>query len=131
MKTAHAADTISSAQEPQPKAVLVVSLANFDVCHASPLAIAWLDYPLDRLLGRSLMLSVPLLGQALTLAVRGLSQLPTPLNISMMNPDGARLVVSVHQVDADAIIDFEIADGQDDRVELQDEPPLPNSRSGS
>ncbi len=107
MKTADVPNTVPAPSEPQPKAVLVVSLANFDVRHASPLAIAWLDFPLDRLLGRSLMLSLPLLGQALTLAVaRGLSELPTPLGVSMVNPDGARLMVSVHQVDADAIIDF-------------------------
>jgi hypothetical protein len=115
MKTAHVPNVDSVSPEPQPKAVLVVSLANFDVRHATPLAIAWLDYPLDRLLGCSLMLSVPLLGQALTLAVaRGLSQLPTPLSVSMMNPDGARLLVSVRQVEADAIIDFAVADESGD-----------------
>ena len=113
MKTAHVSNTVPVAAEPERKAVLVVTLANFDVRYASPLAVAWLDYPIDRLLGRSLMLSVPPLGQALTLAVaRGLSQLPTPLGVGMASPDGARLSVFVRQVDADAIIDFEIADGQ-------------------
>ena len=113
MKTAHVSNTVPVAPEPERKAVLVVTLANFDVRYASPLAIAWLDYPIDRLLGRSLMLSVPPLGQALTLAVaHGLSRLPTPLGVGMTSPDGARLLVSVRQVDADAIIDFEIADGQ-------------------
>jgi len=125
MNTARAANAIPSAPESQPKAVLVVSLASFDVLHASPLAIAWLDYPIDRLLGRSLMLSVPPLGQALTLAAaHGLSELPTPLGVSMVNSDGARLMVYAHRVDADAIIDFEIAEAQDDHAEPGEKPPI-------
>lgn len=111
MKTVHAADAVPSAPDLERKAVLVVSLANFDVRSASPLAIAWLDFPLDRLLGRSLMLSMPQLGQALTFAVaHGLSHRPIPLGVPLANPDGTRLAVHVHQVDADAIIDFSLVD---------------------
>lgn len=129
MKTTQAARTVPSPPEPRRKAVLIVALSNFDVRYASPLAITWLDYPIDRLLGRSLMLSVPPLGQALTLAVaHGLSQLPTPLGVAMVNPDGARLMVSVHQVGADAVIDFVLADGQDTSADAPKNPTVSRSR---
>lgn len=100
-----------SVRESQRKAVLVISLENFDVRYASPLAIEWLSLPADRLLGRSLMLSVPPLGQALTLAVSdGLSQSATTLGVTMATPEGHRLVVTAHRADMDAIIDFSPTD---------------------
>lgn len=129
MKIALTPKTVPAPPASQQKAVLIVALSNFAVRYASPLAITWLDYPIDRLLGRSLMLSVPLLGQALTLAVaHGLSQVPTPLGVTMADPVGAGLMVSVHQVDADAVIDFALADRRDVDTQPSGKPIIPNSR---
>lgn len=107
MITAQAPAVDSTHEAPQRKAVLVVAADNFDIRYASPQAIEWIDLPADRLLGRSIMLSLPPLGQALTLAVSaGLSSEPEPLNVVMARPDGSPLVVRARRVDADIIIDF-------------------------
>lgn len=96
------------------QAVLVVSLGNLHVRYASPLAIEWLGLPADRLFGRSLILSLPNLGQALTLALSGgLSPLPTPLGVRVSRPDGTRLTPYIHQVDADVIVEFQVDEEHD------------------
>src|SRR5688572_13766786 len=102
-------DTASAQQ-----AVLVVSLGNLHVRYASPLAVEWLGLPADRLFGRSLILSLPNLGQALTLALSGgLSPLPTPLGVRISKSDGTRLTPYIHQVDADVIVEFQVDEEHD------------------
>ena len=106
---------MDAATAPQPvpesaaqQARLVVALENLHVRYATSLALAWLGMRADRLLGRSLMLSQPELGQALTLALAGgLSPLPAPLGVVVTRPDGMRVTPLVHQVDADAIVEFQ------------------------
>jgi hypothetical protein len=73
---------------------LVVGLGDLSVTEASPTALAWLGLPRDRLVGRSLMLSCPELGQALTVAIAGgLGPTPSPLPVTMASPGRARLRV--------------------------------------
>ncbi|HEX3134205.1 MAG TPA: hypothetical protein VHX44_11565 [Planctomycetota bacterium] len=111
MITAPASNIPRTTPDPQRKAVLVVSLDNFDVRYASPLAVEWLGLPANRLLDRSLIFSQPPLSQALTLAVSsGLSPEPTPVGVTMTTPRGQRLLVAAHRADNDAVIDFTLAD---------------------
>lgn len=94
------------------QALLVVSLQNLDVRYASQRAVDCLGLPAGRLLGRSLLLSLPPLGQALTLAIAaGMSPMPTRLNLVMADTDGTPLDTFVHQRDSEAIVEFRPADG--------------------
>jgi hypothetical protein len=96
-----------------PQALLIVSLENLDVRYASQRAVEWLGLPADRLLGRSLLLSLPDIGQALTLAVAGgLSPFPAPLATLLVTlaatPDGNPLSIHAHRRDTDAILEFRV-----------------------
>lgn len=95
-------------------AVLVVNLADLTVRQATPTAIAWLGLPPNRLLGRSLLLSLPHLGQALAVTVSGgLRPLPEPLAVDVAKPDHTCLSVYVRRLDSDAILEFHVADAHD------------------
>lgn len=95
-----------------PQALLVVSLQNLDVRYASQRAVDCVGLPAGRLLGRSLLLSLPPLGQALTLVIAGgMSPQPTRLNLVMADTDGTPLDTFVHQRDNEAVIEFRAADG--------------------
>ncbi len=90
-------------------AVLVVGLTDLSVRRASSNAVAWLGLPKERLLERSLMLSLPHLGQALTVAIAGgLSPLPQPLVTDVAKPDLTPLSVFVRRLEDEAIIDLQV-----------------------
>lgn len=97
----------ATATEARPQAVLIVDQQNLDVRYASPRAVAWLALPADRLLGRSLMLSVPELGQALTLALAGgLGPQAVALNATLAASDGTQVTAHAQQRDADILIEL-------------------------
>src|SRR5688572_21167904 len=111
MITAASAHPTPVLPDPTPQALLVVSLENFDIRYASQRAVEWLAQPAERLLGRSLLLSLPQIGQALSLAVQaGLSPVPVQLNVVMSNPDGVPLNIFTTRRDNDALIEFRVAD---------------------
>lgn len=91
---------------------LTVSLINLDVREASVHAQEYLGLTADRLLGRSLLLSEPELGQALTrLLAAGLEPRRVPMNVQLATPDGEPLTAFVRQIGQDAIIELEPAGG--------------------
>lgn len=93
------------------QALLVVNLQNLDVRYASQRAVDCVGLPAERLFGRSLLLSLPLLGQALTLAIAGgMSPQPTRLNLAMADTDGTPLETFVHQRENEAVIEFRATD---------------------
>jgi hypothetical protein len=111
MITAASARPSPAMPDTAPQALLVVSLENFDVRYASHRAVEWLALPAERLLGRSLLLSLPQVGQALSLLVQaGLSPAPALLNVTMATPDGAALNLFAHRRDNEAIIEFRAVD---------------------
>ncbi len=59
-----------------------------------------------------MLLSLPPLGQALTLVIAGgMSPQPTRLNLVMADTDGTPLDTFVHQRENEAVIEFRAADG--------------------
>lgn len=109
--------TSSTATAPAPvpanettHGMLVVALANLDVRYASPQAVDWLGMSAERLLGRSLIISQPELGQALTrLIALGLGAQAVPLNVSLSTTAGQTLVISCRQAGSDAVLDLHLA----------------------
>jgi hypothetical protein len=92
----------------QEGAVMKVSLVDLTVRHATPLAIAWMGLPAERLLNRSLLLSLPHLGQTLTVAISGgLGPARQPLPAAVATPTGEALTVYARRVDAEAILECE------------------------
>lgn len=103
--------TDESADRTDNPPVLIIDRQNLDVRHASPQAAVWLGLPTERLLGRSLLLSVPPLGQALTLAISaGLGPQPVALHapLSTNGEDGRAIMVTPHarQRDGDILIEL-------------------------
>jgi hypothetical protein len=93
--------------EARPQAALVVNHGNLDVRYASPRAVEWLALPADRLLGRSLLLSVPALGQALSLALAGgLGPEPVALHAPLATSEGMQVWAYAQQRDADILIEL-------------------------
>lgn len=93
--------------EARPQALLIVNQENLDVRYASPRAVEWLALPADRLLGRSLMLSVPPLGQPLSLALAGgLGPEPVALHAPMATAEGMQIQAYASLRESDIVIEL-------------------------
>lgn len=130
MITATSARPSPAAPEANPQALLVVSLENFDVRYASQRAVEWLALPADRLFGRSLLLSLPQVGQALSLAVQaGLSPLPALLNVAMATPEGTSLHLYAQRRDNEVLIELRPVDEPAPGGPVPAAPPTGGSRT--